>query len=760
MWRHSTSGKNDIQDWKSEMTKNEELHVQSPIVVSTLVMPHRMSHRSTIPTIVLTKEEDEKMTETKGQNNMLHNVESKPARVRRIARANNPFLIEIDSLMVSEKVRRSSAPSMTPRCKSTRDAGCRDRMVRSASNDHLLSYNRANRLDPRPLRPWSSEFFDMIINSDGYSNDARFKKMIDDRYDALFSHRHPYSAVSSRRDDHGFQQDLPPRIWKLLTSSHASLPRDQQGHSGYFSSEEIGDTESLSTLSPILNIRKSEQSHSFSNETDSFHRERHSPWHYPELQTEIPRDNETSTDNVAAVKSSKYVTPITHKTENVSDRIVPLLDSQSARPKLAHGTDGLDSDIDMQEIANRPINVNHDKKKPNQFKSSDSNVSSSSKLTHAKSHWESFEDDFEVERLVGNRVISDKAFISDKRRNLISQPPTSSEFTSDETTNKTSMIHNNSLRQQLTEAKRAVSPRSNVDMGSIKKSEHSQIDAPFSESNQTVSSNSTTPHHRKVSSSSQNNQQTFEDNFSINIINVNQQTQELAHKMSDPQTTSGVPQGAHVEGQQTQSIQSRPQIPPRKPRRRAPRAPRLTRPPSPFLFSKAPDSQSLTFQNENNSPESETNNTQVAVDNEGGHYDGNLRPRLSLPNKRYTSSDSISLASTLSRMQQRSLSLDEKPITETTRTQRAVTLETDQPSEHFAWSHLRFISSANNTVLQHDTSLDILNDSISLSDPEMELYFGPTVSSPNLPIQREEENMFKALLLDNNHDFGPGVSSV
>ncbi|BFZ16102.1 hypothetical protein BsWGS_19140 [Bradybaena similaris] len=759
MWRHSTSGRNDIQDWKSEMTKNEELSLQSPIVASTLVMPraHRMSHTSNIPTIVLTKEEDEKMAETQGQSNMLHNVEAKPARVRRIARANNPFMIEMDSLTVSEKVRRSSAPSMTPSCESTPDAGYRDRMVRSASNDHLPSYSRANLLDPRPLRPWSSEFFDMIINSDGYSKDARFKKMIDDRYDALFSHKHSYSTVSSRHNDHSFQQDLPPRIWKLLTSSsHTSLPRDQQGNTDYFSSKEIDDTESLSTLSPILNIRKSQQSHPFSNETDRFNRERRPPWHYPELQIEIPRDNQTSTDNVAAVRSSKYATPMIHKTENVNVRILPLLDSQSARPKLAHGTDGIDSEIDMQEMANRPTNANHDKKKPNQLKSSDSNVSSSSKLTHTKAQWESFEDDFEVERLVGIGLISDNAFMSDKRRNPNSQAPISSEFPSHETTKKTSMVHNNSPRQNLTEAKRAVSPRLNVDIGSIKKSEHSQIDAPFSQSNQTVTSNSTIPHRRKVSSSSQNNQQTFEDNFSINIINVNQQTQELANKMSDTQITGGVPQGAHTEGQQKQH----PQIPPRKPRRRAPRAPRLTRPPSPFLFSKGPDSQSMTFQNENDSPESETNNTHAVVDNEGDHYDSNLRPRRSLPNKRYDSSDSISIASTLGRMQQRSLSLDEKPSTETTRTQRAVTLETDQPSAHFAWTHLRFISSANNTVLQHDISLDILNDSVSLSDPEMELYFGCTVSSPNLPSRREEENVFKALLLDNSHDFGAGVSSV
>ncbi|XP_059172108.1 dentin sialophosphoprotein-like [Physella acuta] len=180
-----------------------------------------------IPKIILTKEDSSAKDDA---NKPQEQIALAPSRTRRIARANNPFLIEVDrSASASEKVRRASAPSM-PLGSKANDGGTReDMMTRSASGEFLSAgLGGRSHASPHTARSWSAEFYDLMAKSRANDplNDKFFKQMIDERYETLFGRKYPEISSLSR------SPAMSPRVVKRRAAERkvASLDRDLNPH--------------------------------------------------------------------------------------------------------------------------------------------------------------------------------------------------------------------------------------------------------------------------------------------------------------------------------------------------------------------------------------------------------------------------------------------------------------------------------------------------------------------------------------------------
>ncbi|CAL1533727.1 unnamed protein product [Lymnaea stagnalis] len=204
----------------------------SPIV-NSIERDHVDLNGSTrpIPKIVLTKDagelqEDGLATSTATVLN--------PPRARRIARANNPFLIEVDRSVEpspTDKVRRSSAPSMASSLDVGVNASARRGMTRSVSGELLGMAARAaagnSGINPYTIRSWSTEFQNLMTSSsvDDPKSEKRLKQMIDERYNVLFGNKYP----DINRMDMRTSPAISPRIVKRRHAAKvkaSSLERD------------------------------------------------------------------------------------------------------------------------------------------------------------------------------------------------------------------------------------------------------------------------------------------------------------------------------------------------------------------------------------------------------------------------------------------------------------------------------------------------------------------------------------------------------
>ncbi|KAK6972772.1 hypothetical protein BgiMline_023934 [Biomphalaria glabrata] len=195
--------------------------------VKTVGSASPCSVSQSVPKIILTNESEEDEGDiVQGQGKM---SKLKTARgVRRIARANNPFLIEIDqsSSIKSEKFRRASAPSMPSNVDPNVHLVVSQGLTRSSSSELLRAPMLAADVS-RTTSSWS-ELYNLVTHSPEHDSEQRerVKKMIDDRYEALFGNKTPGYALADRLEG----RDLwSPRIAKrrhIAKSKAASLERD------------------------------------------------------------------------------------------------------------------------------------------------------------------------------------------------------------------------------------------------------------------------------------------------------------------------------------------------------------------------------------------------------------------------------------------------------------------------------------------------------------------------------------------------------
>ncbi|KAH9500575.1 hypothetical protein Btru_072305 [Bulinus truncatus] len=170
--------------------------------------PSPVKYGPIVPKIILTNETEDEGGES-GLDEGLRRATPSPSRgARRIARANNPFLIEFDkpASKKSEKFRRSSAPSMPFNLDPNVHLATTLGMTRSSSGELL----RAPSVDASgggalTLSSWSRQFYNLVnrVPENDPDHRQRVKKMIDDRYEALFGRGYPDVAGNVRHDGGG-----------------------------------------------------------------------------------------------------------------------------------------------------------------------------------------------------------------------------------------------------------------------------------------------------------------------------------------------------------------------------------------------------------------------------------------------------------------------------------------------------------------------------------------------------------------------------
>ncbi|XP_035829744.1 microtubule-associated protein futsch-like [Aplysia californica] len=190
-----------------------------------------ISRTPTIPRIVLPAEEEEEEEEDSEEIDDRSDTvsalssQSPSPRLRRVARANNPFLIEADPVRFKpEKTRRSSAPAMRAERSPFGSPVMRGKQLMSRSTSggtigHSRDDNRllSGTLDRHLSRSWSSEFYDYLLTARDVGreidNDS-LNKIINDRYNALFSGRFADLSAELAMERHSSPVNLSPRLVK------------------------------------------------------------------------------------------------------------------------------------------------------------------------------------------------------------------------------------------------------------------------------------------------------------------------------------------------------------------------------------------------------------------------------------------------------------------------------------------------------------------------------------------------------------------